>query len=112
MIINEKLLSDTGWQDITLLNGVTARDNTDVYKPQIRKIGNIVFIKGQINIPSHNSNIIMFNIPSNYRPKYEVQMIGFDQRNSWIRPSDGNVVVKADTTARSSQSINNCWLIK
>ena len=64
---------DTGWQDITLQNGVTARSG-DAYKPQYRKIGNVVYIKGQVNIPSHNSTITMCELPSGYKPSYEAKM--------------------------------------
>jgi hypothetical protein len=61
---------DSGWQDITLINGVTASDSTDAAKPRYRKVGNVVYIAGTITIPTISSDTIIFNIPREYTPKY------------------------------------------
>ena len=75
---------DTGWQDITLQNGVTAREG-DQYKPQYRKIGNVVYIKGQVIIPSHDATITMCSLPSGYKPTGETRMPSMlPYVNNWI----------------------------
>lgn len=99
--------SDSGWIDLTLLNGVTARDNTMTYKPQIRKINNVVYMKGQVNIPT-TGDIIMCVIPDGYRPSFEAKM-GNVNTNNWIDTS-GNVNLSA-TNQLYFQSINTFWLI-
>lgn len=75
---------DSGWQDITLQNGVTARSG-DEYKPRYRKIGNVVYVKGQVTIPSHSSTIVMCELPSGYRPICETRMpLMLPYVNNWI----------------------------
>ena len=74
-------IEDSGWKDITLLNGTTARDS-GVYKPQYRKIGKIVYIKGQVFIPSHNNDLVAFTLPEGYRPSTEIPSL-VNEGNSW-----------------------------
>jgi len=71
VVIKRTPIVDSSWKDLTLLNGVSARTG-DQYKPQYRKIGNLVFIKGQINVPQH-SQLTAFQLPSGYRPAYEIK---------------------------------------
>lgn len=94
------LATDSGWQDITLQNGFTARTG-DEFKPQYRKIGNVVYVKGQVTIPSHNSTVVMCQLPSGYRPICETRMpIMLTSVNNWIG-TDGNFNVT------SSSQLNN-----
>lgn len=93
-------IMDTGWQDITLQNGFTARSG-DIYKPQYRKIGNVVYIKGQVTIPSHSSNVVMCSLPNGYRPSCETRMpLMLPSVNNWI-DTNGTFYVA------SSGSMNN-----
>lgn len=58
-------LSDSGWLDITLGSGIAAYDAA--HKPQIRYIGNKVYIRGAVTgIPAIGTAIT--TIPSQYRP--------------------------------------------
>ena len=101
-------VDDTGWVDLTLQNGVTARDNTPAYKPQFRRIGNIVYLKGQVDIPSHTGDLLIATIPSGYLPSYEAKMPSLDVGN-WIDTS-GNITVQ-QSGSLSYQALNTSWLI-
>lgn len=99
---------DTGWQDLTLLNGVTARNQDATYKPQYRKIGNIVYLKGQITIPSHSGNLRMAEIPLGYRPSYEAKMPSLNV-GGWI-DIYGGIILQASGDMQY-QSINTSWVV-
>ncbi len=100
---------DTGWKDLVLLNGVTQRSG-DLYKPQYRKIGNVVYLKGQVTIPAHSQNIILGVLPIGYRPPYESKcfFIGF---NNWI-DTGGNIWIgDTSTEPRYYQSLETYFVI-
>ena len=94
---------DSGWIDITLLNDVTARSG-DIYKPQYRRIGDVVYLKGQINVPQH-SQLSAFQLPSGYRPAYEVKPpILNNYYDAWIAPN-GTLYIG---TGNAETSIDMC----
>ena len=101
-------LPDTGWVDITLQNGVTARDSTNTYKPQIRRIGNIVFLKGQIKIPA-NINVLA-TIPIEFRPSYEVRFPSVVP-NCWLGPA-GEIRMSPTSSVYDQQAINTSWILE
>lgn len=105
------MLEDTGWVDLPLLNGVTARDNTIKWKPQLRRIGNIVYCKGQVSIPAHTSNIAIAEIPEGFRPQYELRFEELAQRNNWYAPDTYLINVSADNTARSNEGLTKVWVV-
>lgn len=107
----EIILEDTGWVDLPLENGVTPRDNTIKWKPQVRRIGKVVYCKGQVSIPAHSSAITIATIPEGFRAPYEVRFPEFDQTSNWTYPDDYKIHVSADTTARNNQGLTNVWLI-
>lgn len=71
-------VSDTGWINLSLLNGVTA---FVPYIPQYRKVGKNVFIRGSIsNITS--ANITFATLPSGFRPSNNHFYINFKVGNN------------------------------
>mgnify|MGYP003291001026 CR=1 FL=1 len=108
-ITSSSLPDDSGWLDLTLENGVTSRDNTAKYKPQYRKIGNIVYLKGQVSIPAHSAYMVMATLPSGYRPYFEGKL-PILVSNNWI-DTDGKIYISADNTARNNQNIQTWWTI-
>ena len=61
---------DTGWVELTLVNGFTPKSSD---KPCIRKIGNQVFLKGQFYWDSSVPSLTKaFQIPVGFTPSYEV----------------------------------------
>lgn len=57
---------DTGWKDIPLVNGAIPYSDTN--KPQYRKIGNQVFLRGVFKGIT-NQSFTFGNMPANCRPK-------------------------------------------
>lgn len=108
-ITNSALPQDSGWIDLSLENGITARDNTAKYKPQYRKIGKVVYLKGQVNIPAHSSAITMGVIPSGYTPYFEGKMQSLTA-NNWI-DTNGTIYISTDNTQRSNQNIMTWWTV-
>ena len=108
MKLNPKLIEDTGWIDLVLQNGTTQR-NGNQYKPQVRRIGKIVYMKGQVNIPAHTSDIAIANIPLGYRPAWETIMPAFNGTN-WI-DTKGVIWVGVNNTATTNQKIYSSWTI-
>lgn len=63
--INERIV-DTGWVNVELLNGVKLF--TEGYNLQVRKIGNVVYMRGRItNITEHPTTIAI--LPEQFRPR-------------------------------------------
>jgi hypothetical protein len=56
---------DTGWIDLSISSGWSYQYESD--KPQYRKIGNIVYLRGLLNATTDASGIIA-TLPSGYRP--------------------------------------------
>lgn len=107
--ILNNLLDDTGWVDLTLQNGTTARDNTMIFKPQVRRIGNIVYLKGQITIPSFSGTKTIAKIPSGFLPSYEVKF-PLISVNAWIE-ANGEIKSVGESSAKSMQPLNTSWLL-
>ena len=99
-------IQDSGWKNLTLLNGVTSRGSS--YTPQYRKIGSFVYLRGQVTIPAHNAAIVMATLPEGYRPSMESRMLGLTS-NNWIDTS-GNLWSGYDNTERSNQVLQ-CLII-
>ena len=62
-------VEDTGWVNLTLFDGFMAREG---YEPQIRRIGKIVFIRGQIKTDGWTSGWAL-QIPEGFRSSKTVQ---------------------------------------
>lgn len=62
-------VSDSGWIDLTLLNGVQAYNENQV--PQYRKIGNRVYLRGVFkNVTTFPTNIAQ--LPVDFRPSQRI----------------------------------------
>ena len=71
------LPSDTGWQDITLDSGISIGTigGEAGQKPQYRKIGNHVFIRGAFAFTKGSSGIDFTTLPSSVRPQKQVYVV-------------------------------------
>lgn len=82
--INNKL-TDSGWINLTLLNGVAVASTGS--EPQYRKIGNRVYLRGSFkNITA--DGVVIGNIPSGFR--YTTG----DSQRLFILPMSGTTVAK------------------
>ena len=65
---------DSGWIDLVLEQGITPQSSSVAYKPQYRKIGNIVYVAGCIKgVTSNNQKIT--TLPIGYRPAHQMRYI-------------------------------------
>lgn len=102
-------IADSGWVDLTLTNNATPRSSYIRYKPQVRKIGNIVYLKGQITIPAVDEQKVFFKIPEGFRHNYEVTLFGVDLP-SYI-DQYGYFRATGDGVAHTEQKLDCSWLI-
>lgn len=101
--------SDTGWINLDLLNGVTARSG-DQYTPQYRRIGNVVYLKGQINIPQHTGTLMMFGLPVGFRPICETRLpLIRIHINTWLDITGACYV--SESPSLTNLSIDWCFLV-
>ena len=106
-ITSSSLPQDSGWQDITLANGVTQRGSS--YKPQYRKIGKVVYLRGQVTIPAHNSIMTICNtLPEGYRPSQEAKSYGM--QDNWIA-TNGDWYVATNNNSASNQNLQTWYLV-
>lgn len=76
----EEVEYDTGWVDLEIDTSVVSlRDPEDeyygeYYKPQVRRIGDVVYCKGNVTWTSaHKSGEIFTTLPEKFRPTYEIK---------------------------------------
>lgn len=100
-------VSDTGWINIELKNNVTARSGS--YTPQYRKIGNVVYTRGQVSIPAHSSMMTITNMPEGFRPSQEATVFGI-ATNNWI-DVNGAWWVATNNNATTNQNLQGYWLV-
>lgn len=66
------LLNDTGWKNLTLENGVEAYSTNQ--RPQYRKIGKVVFIRGAVkNILAKDT--VIATLPDGFRPSNSIPYV-------------------------------------
>ena len=78
-----ELVEDTGWIDLviddTIVEWRTVEEGgvkpADYYKPQIRRIGKQVYMKGQIKWTTDNVNTVFVTIQEEFRPSYEIRFV-------------------------------------
>lgn len=112
-------LPDSGWVNCSLGSGFS-RYATSQAALQVRKIGNIVHLRGAVKrsgaiTPSNDSSVIMGTVPSGYRPSYEschiVQGSGSNRFLLTIY-SNGNICVSryTNTTTTNGTIGDGAWL--
>ena len=69
--LNNKL-TDSGWVNCTMGNGIKAYNNDIINVPKVRKIGNVVYLKGVVeNTTTWQVHETFLKIPEGYRPSYK-----------------------------------------
>ena len=93
------ILEDSGWLDLPLESGVSADGYSG--KPQYRKIGNIVEIRGSISFTKASSgNTSLATLPEGFRPTGGIIY--------WFAPCGGNTVQRL--LIRSNGRIESEWI--
>lgn len=102
----QDIVEDTGWIAITNINApFSIRSN--FYTPAVRRIGKIVYFKGQFNNVTleqlGTAQNIILTIPEGFRPSYEVTVDYYQQ--SWI-----SVDGRLHTGLRKGSNNENQWI--
>jgi hypothetical protein len=111
--INGKL-TDTGWVRLTITgSSVWERDNgaTPRYRAEIRRIGNLVQVKGNLMANSNLSDNQSVSIPSASLSQFfttEMEISGITNNSNWW--VDTNGVFHISSSASSYININSCYM--
>lgn len=111
--INNKL-TDTGWIRLTITGGsVWERDNgaTPRYRAEIRKIGNLVQVKGNLMSNSNLNDNQSVSIPSASLSQFfttEMEISGVTNNSNWWIDSNG--VFHISSSSSSYININACYM--
>lgn len=111
--INNKLY-DTGWIRLTITGtSVWERDNgaTPRYRAEIRRIGNLVQVKGNLMANSNLSDNQSVSIPSASLSQFfttEMEISGVTNNSNWWVDSNG--VFHISSSASSYININSCYM--
>ena len=111
--INGKLY-DTGWVRLTITGtSVWERDNgaTPRYRAEIRRIGNLVQVKGNLMANSNLSDNQSVSIPSAYLSQFfttEMEISGITNNSNWWVDSNG--VFHISSSSSSYININSCYM--
>lgn len=120
-----ELVEDTGWIDLAIDDTIVewraveegGTKPADYYKPQIRRIGKQVYMKGQIKWTTDNVNTVFVTIPAEFRPSYEIRFV----QGMWLGISGEIKTVgydqmysppaSADKTTLTWVSIASNWVV-
>lgn len=111
--INNKLY-DTGWIRLTITGtSVWERDNgaTPRYRAEIRKIGNLVQIKGNLMANSNLNDDQSVSIPSASLSQFfttEMEISGITNNSNWWIDSNGTFHISSSSS--SYININSCYM--
>lgn len=101
-------ISDTGWITINQTDLTQGEVATGYYVPAYRKIGNIVYLKGQITgITSRATEI--FKLPNNYfnsNNRYSFCTTNDNTDTNFIRINNAGIVVLQRSTGNFTSGIN------
>lgn len=100
---------DSGWIDLPLSSGVIAYN--DAQKPQYRKVGNEVSIRGVIkNMAAPTTATVFANIPEGFRPSHKIiesgAMIG---SNFWRFDIETNGEIRFGSTTMEETPVAATW---
>ena len=100
--------NDTGWVDMSISgSAVTARDQGR-YKPQVRKIGNLVQIKGQIMASSNLNDNTSLSMPTEFIPNDMELSYVTNNASIWVALT-GELHITS--TSSSYININTCYML-
>lgn len=105
--INTKI-ADTGWIDLTLLNGATVQNG---FTPRYRRIGKIVIIKGIVTTVS-SADTVVATLPTGFRPSTTHYFVNTKNVNNtvvtMIGYSSGNITITGASNGSYLSTDYNC----
>ena len=107
-------VTDTGWQVLTLSNGVTAADTGFAVTPQYRKIGNHVFIKGHVKCSVPSGGTLIAVLPEAYRlphgTHYDIGECGGTRISRIYADAEGNLKCEWIQNIAGGAFTNETWI--
>ena len=111
--IDDGLNIDTGWVDLTLTNNVEEYTTGGHNKPQYRRIGNVVYVKGTVTTKasfSANQRIAISTIPLELAPQFPTYIqkdIEQGASGKIVLDHSGNSATPPDLVAFPSSDISS-----
>lgn len=103
--VDYDLMEDTGWVDMTV-NTTNARLVSENTKPQVRRIGKVMYFRGQINTISTGIELPLVVPPEGFEPPFSCCLIGAPQAGQIYYKSSLNAFVFYNLTS----NVNNVRL--
>ena len=107
-------VTDTGWQVLTLSDGVTAADTSFAVTPQYRKIGNHVFIKGHAKCSVPSGGTLIGVLPEGYRlphgTHYDIGECGGTRVSRIYADAGGNLKCEWIQNIAGGAFTNETWI--
>ena len=104
--IDYDLVEDTGWVDLTVLSPATVVPHATIdYTPQARRIGNIIYYHGMVNVSGSGSNVSIVEVPEAFRPGYPCLLWGNAGGNVYYRVSNNTFAMNLDAIGGSASNV-------
>lgn len=85
-LLKNAIIQDTGWLDMTLINGWTYQDD----KPQYRVIDRQVFLRGDID-GADSTDRVFASLPPAYCPSHDITMFAASQERKILIRDNGEI---------------------
>lgn len=107
-------VTDTGWQVLTLSDGVTVAGTGFAVTPQYRKIGNHVFIKGHVKCSVPSGGTLIAVLPEAYRlphgTHYDIGECGGTRISRIYADAEGNLKCEWIQNIAGGAFTNETWI--
>lgn len=105
---------DSGWQTLTLQNGVVAADTSFAAVPRYRKIGNHVYIRGHVKCAVPSGGTLIAVLPEGYRipvgTHYDIGECGGTRVSRIYADSEGNLKCEWIQNIGGSAFTSETWI--
>lgn len=107
-------IPDSGWQTLTLQDGVAAADTSFAIAPQYRKIGNRVYIRGHVKCAVPSGGTLIAVLPEGYRvpsgTHYDIGECGGTRVSRIYADADGNLKCEWIQNIGGSAFTGETWI--
>lgn len=107
-------IPDSGWQALTLSDGVAAADTAFAVAPQYRKIANRVYIRGHVKCSVPSGGTLIAVLPEGYRvpsgTRYDIGECGGTRVSRIYADADGNLKCEWIQNIGGSAFTGETWI--
>lgn len=116
---NGVVVSDSGWKELPLLNGVTADTYYNTINPSYKvvKIGSITIVKLIGMVTNLSNNVIIAQIPKEFTPSktfYSIALSRLNLNTNILRfriSTTGNIQAEGSITGNDSYILETMWIV-